>query len=77
MSNFDEYFYKFLLDYLQLIDLDFMKGWNSGWIEESIWRMKERKGWTVESNERMKTEINVWLKRRNEFIKRGMNSLNI
>ncbi len=42
MSKFDEYFYKFLLDYLQLIDLDFMKGWNSGWIEESIWK-NERK----------------------------------
>jgi len=59
MSKFDEYFYKFLLDYLQLIDLDFMKGWNSGWIEESIWknerkkRMDGRKEWKNERKERM------------------------
>jgi len=30
-----------------------------GWTVERNERMKERKGWTVESNERMKTEINV------------------
>ena len=51
MSKFDEYFYKFLLDYLQLIDLDFMKGWNSRWIEESnqyekIGNFLENEFWT-------------------------------